>query len=44
VTLDCGFALDALITRQSRDELHLTPGAEVIAAIKATSIHLVPRF
>jgi molybdate transport system ATP-binding protein len=44
VTLDCGFALDALITRQSRDELRLTPGVEVIAAIKATSIHLVPRF
>jgi molybdate transport system ATP-binding protein len=43
VTLDCGFALDALITRQSRDELLLAPGALVIAAIKATSIHLVPR-
>ena len=28
VTLDCGFALDALITRRSRDELHLTPGAD----------------
>ena len=44
VTLDCGFALDALITRQSREELRLTPGSDVIAAIKATSIHLVPRF
>ena len=43
VTLDCGFPLDALITRQSREELSLTPGAEVIAAIKATSVHLVPR-
>jgi len=43
VTLDCGFALDALITRRSREEMHLTPGDQVTAAIKATSIHLVPR-
>jgi molybdate transport system ATP-binding protein len=44
VTLDCGFALDALITRRSREELNLAPGTQVTAAIKATSIHLVPRF
>ena len=44
VTLDCGFALDALITRRSREELNLSPGAQVTAAIKATSVHLVPRF
>ena len=43
VTLDCGFALDALITRRSRDELQLAPGMQVMAAIKATSIYLVPR-
>ena len=43
VTLDCGFALDAVITRRSREELNLVPGAHVTAAIKATSIHLVPR-
>jgi molybdopterin-binding protein len=43
VTLDCGFPLDALITRRSRDEMRLAPGAELTAAIKATSIHLVPR-
>ena len=43
VSLDCGFALDALITRRSREELELTPGAHVTAAIKATSVHLVPR-
>jgi len=42
VTLDCGFALDALITRRSRDELQLVPGSRVTAAIKATSVHLVP--
>jgi molybdate transport system ATP-binding protein len=44
VALDCGFPLDALITRRSRDELNLTVGAHVTAAIKATSVHLVPRF
>ena len=44
VSLDCGFALDALITRRSREELQLAPGAQVTAAIKATSVHLVPRF
>ena len=43
VTLDCGFAIDALITRRSREELSLAPGAQVTAAIKATSVHLVPR-
>jgi molybdate transport system ATP-binding protein len=43
VALDCGFPLDALITRRSRDELQLAPGAQVTAAIKATSVHLVPR-
>jgi molybdate transport system ATP-binding protein len=43
VSLDCGFPLDALITRRSRDELHLAPGMQVTAAIKATSVHLVPR-
>jgi molybdate transport system ATP-binding protein len=43
VTLDCGFALDALITRRSREDLNLAPGAQVTAAIKATSIHLVRR-
>jgi molybdate transport system ATP-binding protein len=43
VTLDCGFALDALITRRSREELNLTTGDRVTAAVKATSVHLVPR-
>jgi len=43
VTVDCGFAIDALITRRSREELQLSPGARVTAAVKATAIHLVPR-
>ena len=44
VALDCGFPLDALITRRSRDEMRLAAGVDVTVAIKATSIHLIPRF
>ncbi|MBI3401088.1 MAG: ABC transporter ATP-binding protein [Acidobacteria bacterium] len=43
VSLDCGFPLDALITRRSREELNLTAGSQVTAAIKATNVHLVAR-
>ena len=43
VTLDCGVALDALITRRSREEMQLSAGAQVTAAVKATAIHVVPR-
>ncbi len=43
VTLDCGFQLDASITRRSREELNLARGSAITAVIKATSIHLVPR-
>ena len=43
VSLDCGFAIDALITRRAREELRLVPGMAVTAAIKATSVHLVAR-
>ena len=43
IALDCGFPLDALITRRSREELQLKVGTQVAAAIKATSVHLVPR-
>jgi molybdate transport system ATP-binding protein len=43
ITLECGFVLDALITHRSREEMGLAPGARVTAAIKATSVHLVPR-
>ena len=41
VTMDCGFPLVALITRQARDEMALHPGGTVVAVIKATAIHLV---
>ena len=33
----------ALITRRSREEMQLSIGARVTAAVKATAIHLVPR-
>jgi molybdate transport system ATP-binding protein len=44
VSLDCGFPLDALVTRRSREELNIGPGSPVTAAIKATSVHLVARY
>jgi molybdate transport system ATP-binding protein len=43
VTIDCGFLLTALITRHARDEMALAPGGQVVAAVKATAIHLVAR-
>ena len=43
VTLDCGFPLQAVITRGAVEDLCLAPGASVIAAIKAGAVHLVPR-
>lgn len=43
VSLDCGFPLDALITRRAREELKLEAGTPITAAIKATSVHLVPK-
>ena len=43
VTVDCGFALTALITKPSRDELHVAPGSSVTALVKATAVHLVRR-
>ena len=42
VTLDCGFPLTALITRRSYEEMGLVEGKEVIAAFKASVIHLIP--
>jgi molybdate transport system ATP-binding protein len=43
ITVDCGFSLSALITRPACDELRLTQGATVTAAVKATAVHLIPR-
>ena len=43
VMVDCGFPLVALITRSAREDLTLTEGIPIVAAIKATAVHLVPR-
>jgi len=43
VGIDCGFSLSAIVTRSALDDLHLAPGAPVVAAIKAGAVHLVPR-
>ena len=43
VRVDCGFALDALVTRQAIEALGLTEGVAVIAAIKTPAIHVIGR-
>jgi molybdate transport system ATP-binding protein len=43
VTLDCGFDLAALVTKQSAERLNLAEGVTVTAVVKAPSVHLVPR-
>lgn len=43
LSLECGFPLTALITKQACDELALQEGEQVSALIKAPAIHLVPR-
>jgi len=43
VSLDCGFALTALITRPASSELALRPDDAVTVLVKAQSIHLVGR-
>ena len=43
VTVDCGFPIKALVTKQSCQEMALQQGDEIIAAIKAGAIHVLPR-
>ncbi len=43
VTVDCGFSLTALVTRQAAQDLGLKQGASVTATVKASVIHLIPR-
>jgi molybdate transport system ATP-binding protein len=42
VTLDVGFELVALVTRQAVADLELSKGAEVFAVFKAPAVHLIP--
>jgi molybdate transport system ATP-binding protein len=43
VSLDGGFPLTAVVTRQAVAELRLAPGEEVVAFVKSPSVHLIPR-
>jgi molybdate transport system ATP-binding protein len=43
VLIDCGFPLTAVVTRPAADELGLCEGAAVVALLKATAVHLLPR-
>jgi molybdate transport system ATP-binding protein len=43
VSLDCGFALSALVTRPACEELRLSEHAIITAVVKATAVHLIPR-
>ena len=42
VTVDCGFSIDALITRDSMEEMKIQKGGLVNLSVKATAIHLFP--
>jgi len=42
IEIDAGFPLVALVTKQSREDLSLEPGASVFATFKATAVHLIP--
>jgi len=43
VELDCGFTLQAAVTKQLVDGLGLKPGAQVYASFKAVAAHLIKR-
>lgn len=43
VTVDCGFAIVAMITPRSVEGLGLVEGREVVAAFKATAAHVIRR-
>lgn len=41
VKVDCGILLNALITRQSAEEMNILPGIPVYAQFKASSVHVL---
>jgi len=43
VTVDVGFKVQALVSRQALEDLELGIGSQAVVGIKATAIHLVPR-
>jgi molybdate transport system ATP-binding protein len=42
LSLDCGFPLESLVTRQACADLHLAEGDQVCAILKAAAVHLIP--
>ncbi len=42
IGLDCGFPLEALVTRQACHDLGLTEGDQVCVILKAAAVHLIP--
>jgi len=42
VTVECGVAVVALVTRRSYEELGLDAGVAVVVSFKASSVHLLP--
>lgn len=43
IGIDCGFGLQALVTRASCAEMGLREGGAVVAAVKAPAVHLIAR-
>ncbi len=43
ISIDCGCNLSALVTRHTVQTMGLAVGSQVVAAIKAPSVHLFPR-
>ncbi|MBI4733613.1 MAG: ABC transporter ATP-binding protein, partial [Rubrobacteridae bacterium] len=41
VMIDCGFPVFAFVTKQSAEEMELTPGTAVWVSFKATGVHIV---
>lgn len=42
VTVDCGFALTALLTHRNIRDLRLAPGSAIVASIDPEAVHLLP--
>lgn len=42
LSLDCGFPLESLVTRQACADLELAEGVAVCAVLKAAAVHLIP--
>jgi tungstate transport system ATP-binding protein len=41
VQIDCSFVLSAHVTQQAMEDLHIEVGMEVVAAFKATAVHVI---